>query len=673
MKRNIIAAILLVSAIAFSCTTKEEPSKELLNDASVVYNPTVTIKPFVFDGPATKTTLTIGENGANFTFRDGDALGVYPYATPNGGEYGTQVAFTVKSSDASSCTFNGGGFGLKSGQLYAVYYPYSTEGNLDEVTDDNLKDIIENFPVNYTGQRQTSKDGVTFDISAADFLVDNSVTPFDNVCEFEMEHIGALMVLDVTFPHAGNYTNISLTSDGTLFTTEGTINLTAGTEIAPDVSGATVTLALGEEGGNGLAIDADQQVRFCMMVAPVDLSNATVTLSATTSTGTVLSKELPQASRAVVAGNAYRYLCNLNPAAVDSEPTNLSEWGTANSYIVDTENLNTGGYYFNATVAGNASPLADLATTYGLNSSNTYPASALTDCIISGTWAKVMLNQNNCITDVNYADGKISFKATGVKGNAKITLVNGADDNDNYVWTWLIWCTDKPAKITVGSYQAMDRNLGATTNGTTDSDPEAMYGLYYQFGNPIGFTSAEYSNADKGGYRMYDALARMPNKPFVDYNSNGAYRWFNPYISTYSDWVFGRLWGGFSSAIYPTYTTAKQGKSLYDPCPVGYQVPPYDFFNQISLTSGDSYGRYWTGDGDATLFFPFNGGKWKANSDGVGVDGYAEAPEVYLQYWTAWHETGWHAWFFTNADTPNGSIKEDKPLTRGMGVRCVKW
>ena len=660
MKRNILAAILLVAAVAFSCTSKEEASKSLINDGSIVYNPSVSIADFVIDEPATKTTLSIDQaTGAKFTFVDGDELGVYPYDP----EQGDQVRFTFTSTgaDASAFTFNGSGFGLKANQKYAAYYPADLANA--------AADCMTQIPVDYTKQRQTSLDGTSFDISAADYLVSNGISPENNACDFTMSHVGALLVMDVTVAEAGNYTELKLASAGTPFVNTGVLDLTAAA-IAIETEGAgAATLALGPEGGNGLAITANQTVRFCMMVAPVDLRSTTVTISLKDSEGVEHTGNFKNGN--FKAGKAYLLTASVSASETPAEPTNLSEWGTANSYIVDTDNINAGGYYFNATVAGNGSPLADLASTYGLTSDNTYPASALTNCAISGTWAKVMLNQNNCITDVNYADGKISFKATGVKGNAKITLVNGADDNDNYVWTWLIWCTDKPAKIAVGEYQAMDRNLGAITNAP-DSDAEAMYGLYYQFGNPIGFTSSEYSNGDKGGYRMYDAIARMPNKPYIDYNSTGAYRWFNPWISTYADWVFGRLWGGFSSAIYPTYTTAKQGKSLYDPCPVGYQVPPYDFFNRISLTSGDSYGRYWT-DGDATLFFPFNGGKWAANTDGTGADGYTEAPGVYLQYWTAWHETAWHAWFFTNADTPSGSIKEDKPLTRGMGVRCVKW
>ena len=84
MKRNFFAVILLVAAVAFSCTSTEEPLH--INDGSVVSNPTVTIESFVLDGPATKTAVTIDEveGKALFTFTDNDVLSAYPYSPESG-------------------------------------------------------------------------------------------------------------------------------------------------------------------------------------------------------------------------------------------------------------------------------------------------------------------------------------------------------------------------------------------------------------------------------------------------------------------------------------------------------------------------------------------------------------------------------------------------------------
>lgn len=683
MKKNIIAAILLTAAVAFSCTTKEESSKELINDGSIVYNPTATIKPFVLDGPATKTALTIdATTGAKFTFVDGDALGVFPYDP----EVGTQAGFTVTSSDETSCTFNGGGFGLKSGQLYAVYYPYSEEGNVDDPTEENIYNVITEFPVSYLGQRQTSTDGETFSISDFDYLVDNGVTPVSNACEFEMQHVGALLVLDVTFPQAGNYTELALTSDGATFITSGTIDLTA-SDIAVEAEGSSnsIILALGEEGGNGLAIAADQQVRFCMMAAPVDLSSATVTLKATTSTGTELSKVITKASRAVVAGNAYRYLCNLDASAEEEdEPTNLSEYETANSYVVNLNELNPVGYTFNATVAGNgvAAQPAGILGAVGMAANLIYPASPA----ISGTSIRVNLNQNNCITDATYADGVVSFKATGAEGNAKITLY---DANGDGVWTWLLWCTDKPGKVTIptadGSktYTVMDRNLGAITPEYDAANPENTYGLYYMFGDPLGYTVAEWTNnGSRDGYRMIDELAYSPNKPYCDYSNAGGWTWFNLYQATNNPrQVFAFLWGAYGTGAGDTWgaTFDRQPgtasfKTLYDPCPVGYKVMAYDVLLGYNSTTdyanftADEHGVYVAGS-EATAFFPYAGN--------IHNGGYTwMAPDTYLYLWTSAFNNTNMAWSYMiykkDSDRAVGGEDHSHIISRGMPVRCMK-
>ena len=107
MKRGIIATLLALAFVAYSCTVNEDPlpSGGTDNDGKVVAEPTATIEPFVFDnGTATKTVLSLDDNtGAKFTFKEDDWLGVYPYAP----EVGNQVQFTAKSATAESAVFDG--------------------------------------------------------------------------------------------------------------------------------------------------------------------------------------------------------------------------------------------------------------------------------------------------------------------------------------------------------------------------------------------------------------------------------------------------------------------------------------------------------------------------------------------------------------------------------------
>lgn len=149
----------------------------------------------------------------------------------------------------------------------------------------------------------------------------------------------------------------------------------------------------------------------------------------------------------------------------------------------------------------------------------------------------------------NPTDNVISFKTNGKEGNALIALTKNTFDGKTVVWTWLLWCTDKPDVTTiigtnsssgVVTYKVMDRVLGATwapntvltdqrtekgwtenymMNGTVSSkDATDGCGLYYQYQNMIPYprikdidattneTSANYSNtriAVQYGFHQY--------------------------------------------------------------------------------------------------------------------------------------------------------------------------
>ena len=669
MKRNLFAAILLVAAVAYACTSTEQPmpvEKGFANDGSIVANPTATIANFVYDAPSTKTVLEIDETtGATFTFANDDILGVFPYNPLQG----DQVRFTVKVQTADACTFNGSGYALESGQKYAAYYP----GDLANAA----AEMMTKIPVSYAGQSQAAVDGETFDISAADYLVANGIEPASGVCEFKMSHLGTLLVMDVMPMSSGTFTELSLVADENLFTESGTVDLTQeitvpddgtpaqGIAIANPVKVNKLTLALGTE---GIELDGEQAYRFCMMIAPVDLTGKSAKIVLKGVDGAdEYELEAPLNAKNYKQGYAYNIIAVVSEPV--AEPVNLSANGTANCYIVSE----AGDYYFNATVAGNGGAFTDVATNYGFGS-NVYPSTAATTCAISGDGVLVKLNQNGCIDEssVRYEDGIIYFTATGSKGNAKLTLTNGdQSDNDNYVWTWVIWCTDVPGTVTINNVKILDRNIGATTAGVDTENPENMYGLYYQFGNPIGYTRAEFAGTRNrnGGYRMYDALARMPNSPYLALD-DGAFYWFTPYASSAQNQLYGRLWGSISGAIFSSYTTYVTSKTCYDPCPVGYKVPSYAHFNGVHFNNSDGNGLYLIGT-DGTLFFPKNGGAWKAGVDGVGSDGYARAAGAYFNIWLSAHNNRNMAYMFCNDASDSGEIR-DHILTRGEGVRCVK-
>ncbi len=671
MKRNIIAAVLLLAAVAYSCTTKEESSKSLINDGSVVYNPTATVEDFILDGAKTKTVLTIDEStGANFTFVEDDVLGVFPYDP----EQGDQVRFTVKSSSADACVFNGHGYGLKAGQLYATYYPADLANAAAE--------MATKIPVDYTGQVQTASDGETFDISAADYLVANGITPENNECHFTMKHVGALVVMDVTFPEGGTFTEISLNAPSDVFVQTGTIDLTQETVVVtPKTTANSAKLSLG---GEGVVIDPEQTVRFCMMIAPVDLSDAEVKLVAKNDAGEELFATVP--SKNFQAGYAYKIACTVS-AEAPAEPTNLSANGTANCYIVDVDNINNAGYFFTTTVAGNGVAAQPAGILGAVGCASAYPSPNNTAALTTGGCVTVRMNQNDCVSDVAFdaENNRITFKATGSKGNAKIQLreLDENGDPDRGIWTWTIWCTDQPADVALANgYTILDRNIGATT--VEPGNSEAQYGLYYMFGDPIGYTSSEFVSAGSDNAAMGWELAwSSSNTPLV-----GDGCWFNIWTATANPKQVGAfLWGAYGKGAGETWgaTFNKQPgtasfKTLYDPCPVGYKVMAYDVLPEGNV-SGDMSGVF-VPAATGTVYFPYNGMvhkggyvyNWASHGpyDPSEPDGYA----WYAAVWTSAHNNSNMA-FFRSAyakGSNRGYVQgeSDSIMSRGMGVRCMK-
>ena len=706
MKKLFLAITIMLGALLFSCTKSQEQlppeltgkadgSKgELVDDGSKVYNPTATIEDFVLDGAAaTKTVITIDETtGANFAFADGDRLGVYPYYP----KQGSQVLFQVSSSSAESFTFNGNGFALESGQLYAAYYPLQNAGYGDTDQSVTSASMMTHIPVDYAHQVQTSTDGTSFNISTADYLVANGITPQNGVCNFQMSHIGALVVMDVTVPVAGTYTELALNSDSAAFLQTGTLDLTQsitlgegaptqGIAITPVTTSSKAALALGAE-GSGLYIAAGQTVRFCMMVAPIDLRSSAVTLTLRNSTGDNYMTQI--ASKNFKQGYAYKIICGVGL------PTNLSTTNgmdsgttsTANCYIVNTNAVNPAGYKFVTTVAGNGHGVNWSSIGFADNENEAYPTGGGSS--LSGNGVEIILNQNNCVSDVYFQDNKIYFKATGAEGNAKLTLTN----NGTRVWTWHIWCTDQPGTVTIPSkvtsntsYAVMDRNIGAITAGREgESQAEEMYGFYYPYGHYIGFTAAEYSNGDEGAWRMIDTYAYHPEKPYVKFGSNyqtfRTYGWANNENDPYA-----LIWGGGSFYQNNYATGANSVKTMYDPCPPGYKVMTYDVLEGYSGTnvaevSADYYGVSIAGT-NGTLFIPYNGRIYKGGYSMTYVNIWGTDYPVstfYLAYlWTSRFWQNLTSSCYTIAKKPgyndqaqNGAVTTDI-LSRGMGVRCM--
>lgn len=638
----------------------------LVKDGSIVYEPSVMVEDFVLDNedfPDTKTVLTIGNSGVTFKFANDDKLGVFPYNTTGA----PQRLFTLKSSSASSCVFNGNGFALTAGTAYAAYYPFIDNANLAATS----------VNVSYAGQTQTTAKApgasdASFNLGGADYLVSHA-SPVGNECNFKMSHIGALVVMDVTVGLSATYTELSLNSSSASFLQTGTLDLTQninrptdgtptqGIAISSTYNANKMTLALGS--GSGIYLTAGSQYRFCMMVPPTDLTGTTVTIRLKEDSNVehiayVPAKDLRQ-------GYAYRYSCTLDAA------TSLYDvyGATANSYIVNIYSIDNDGYFLPTHIAGNGRAVDWAGIGFIDDENEAYPTGG--GFSLSGNGVEVILNENESnqpvIQDVIFSSNRIYFKATGRRGNAKVTLTN----NGTRVWTWHIWCTDTPSTYTVGSYTVMDRNLGAWDEIRYCTDQAC--GLYYPYGSPIGFTVGEYSNGIEGGQMWtMKQYFQHPESPYLR-DKDGLYMPFNPYAASNVSAVWARIWGNGGN------------KTMYDPCPPGYKVAPAAFWQAVvnSSISGDPY-HITVG----SAMIPYNGRVYRGGIQSMSFEytydhswsGTASTRQTRVFMWMS-SSTGNNGYYYTiqkgtsgwsdNNSHPTGATVSSDILTRGMGVRCV--
>ena len=329
--------------------------------------------------------------------------------------------------------------------------------------------------------------------------------------------------------------------------------------------------------------------------------------------------------------------------------TDLSERGTANSYIVTQ-----GGYYsFDATVIGNGEFGFPANNNYHTNSPEIAPASA------ELLWADNHKLINGCGYDAS--TGMLKFLTSGDEGNA---VIAGKDSEGNILWSWHIWMTDQPEEQIYNNNAGtlMDRNLGATS--ATPGDVGAL-GLLYQWGRKDPFLGAV--SIDSSTQR--ESTITWPS-PVSSDATNGTigYSVLNPtvfikYNGSNYDWYYT----GDSSTDNSRWQSAK---TVYDPCPSGWRVPDGGSEGVWALagftnTAFDDVnkGRSFEITSPETTWYPAPGYLDRSNGNvkSVGVDGH---------YWSV-SPTGRSAYdLYFYGSSFNMTNSDDRAY--GFAVRCIK-
>ncbi len=264
--------------------------------------------------------------------------------------------------------------------------------------------------------------------------------------------------------------------------------------------------------------------------------------------------------------------------------------------------------------------------------------SQLNTMLSSGAWRVAVLWQdvaeNNYVT-INYnLPGKADDKSLGIfsvksnngnSGNAVVALYNNATSGGTILWSWHVWVTtyqpDGSQSYNLGinsklnvpggevhtygpQYQTaangikpqrsdlrviMDRNLGATGTlyslSTMNSQNYPTYGLFYQWGRKDPFPKAA---AGASG----DNVATQPT-----YQANGSTVTNFPVLKSGpitlseafqqpQEFVYTLIGGEWNSTqdytVYNTFWGEGAAKSVYDPCPEGWRIPPISAWNDFT-------------------------------------------------------------------------------------------
>ena len=392
-------------------------------------------------------------------------------------------------------------------------------------------------------------------------------------------------------------------------------------------------------------------------------------------------------------------LTQLGQSAVD-----LSAEGTANCYICPTETT----VMFRADIKGNG--LNDGRSRYMATYNAEIASASYADVVWEATYDGDKTRSTHIIesTPIYNPDDKSIYLTTGnIEGNALVAVYDGGG---KLLWSWHIWVTDAELGLSeANGLQWMDRNLGALSNKMDDITNR---GMLYQWGRKEPFlpSSAEYIEMPTHSYdddynlteseEEYAAIQAEieANRVVVNVNNmqtgNGAYEWqyagFTAPVALKApgnieyaiehpttflacrtdipigeyifDWYMQQdlmntsgLMMQSESALWGDAEPNTDYKTIFDPCPVGYCVPPRGAFGEIpseyacSYVSDEwtkeAYGWRWSGgNGD---FFPSTGNfdvsgligetsekmlYWTAESFGNGTSGFGKAATLFQRY-----------------------------------------
>ena len=260
--------LLLLSFIC-SCTSDEQ-----FQDFSNVKDPTkvtAILPDWNLEDEDSRTSITTGSypTAPSPVWVTGDSIGIYP---DTGGD---QLSFRINEGGSKTCTFDGGGWAMKSAS-YTAYSPFERGYYYEE------KDAL---PISILGQTQNGNDNADH-LGAYDIQIAKGEKPESGGLVFEFSRKVALVRLEITAPKAATWISVSIESDA-LFTTEAKMNLKLGTPtVTPITTSNSVTLNL----ENVSTTNDNLSIIAYMMLLPVDLTGKTLSVKLTDTDSNVYTR-----------------------------------------------------------------------------------------------------------------------------------------------------------------------------------------------------------------------------------------------------------------------------------------------------------------------------------------------------------------------------------------------
>lgn len=295
--------ILFIPLLLASCN--DEGSASLENKCKIVCS----VDGFESVNPS--RTNADPNDFSSITWASGDVIGIFPLEG-----YQEPFEIPIDQIGKKSASFDGGYWDVKDGLLYNAYYPFDKR-NFDSA------EMKTRIPVTYIGQKQN---GSSCDIGAFDYTYSDWNTAANGSISFDFHHIGAIGVFSLEYPATTTYTKMTLSVDEALIPLNGCYDLTANdVSMVPDENSLSTSIDLELTNCSGVAGETGV---FYMMLPPMDLSSAEVTLSLTSAAGTACTYSIEKTMN-VKKGKLYRRT---------GIPTKSKVEGTVDGWGEDEEN-----------------------------------------------------------------------------------------------------------------------------------------------------------------------------------------------------------------------------------------------------------------------------------------------------------------------------------------------